>query len=249
MAVLRNISIILLLIIITRAPAVQLKTQSAGQTQGSQSQKKSPLDIQFYGVRPDNSDDILDAKGKKIDSSVFSIYSSNTWSANNLRRDFIFKLPETDDLFPFVFNISVILPGEHRLLRRISPMPIYPERISVQNCFVLSTEIPQTYSKSFFGLFNRKRYVDLVDVSFQYYYGPPGPAVFSFSGPFETDKTFSADGKKDYQMVVSELNEITNRGFPSSSFRLICPEMFSSVFSIFSKYFLSTHPVAAIAQV
>lgn len=187
-------------------------------------ERMGPLDIRFVGVRPDNSDDILDAKGKKIGEMNLSLRFSNNWRDDILRRDFIFEMPTINEPVLFLNGRSIKPAGETTDLWSNSFVPSYPERVAGRSYMILNTDIPRTYRASFAGLFNRNRRVRKVDVTLEYFHGPRRKTTFCFTGPFKTGQTFSADNKPKYKLAVIDKKEFTPHGLPSLVFRLTCPD-------------------------
>jgi len=180
------------------------------------------------GVRPDNGDDILDAGGKKTGMASLSVRGGNTWAADCFRRDFVFELPATEAPILFLNRRLVKPSGQDVELCGGMANPIYPERVSGRTYVVLDTRIPRKYRKSFLGLIERQRYTRRVDVTLQYFCGPPGKALFRFTGPFKLGQTVSADNKPNYSLKITEDDRSGVYEGPGLTFYLTVPDRIPS---------------------
>ena len=148
-----------------------------------------PLDIRLWGIRPDAGDAIFDPNGNKI-METLGLASGDTtaWEDSFYRRDFIFEVPDVDE--------SVLLYG-HKLLvngREIghvrgSKLRSFSFYHKGRTLWWLQMNIPRTVVKSFlFGAWSRQVPVDRIDMSLQYYCGPPYEPICIFKGPFDVGR-------------------------------------------------------------
>ncbi len=148
--------------------------------------------IRLVGVRPDMSDDILDAEGKKIDELfAYSRHLGSTWSANQLRRDFLFELPADEPvvLLPH-FAASVTgterklggSVGHDRLVRDGKPL------------LVLTENIESSYHVTKL-VWNKQVRVERVDITLRFFHGPVGEARLTAEGPFTPETVIQTKGR------------------------------------------------------
>jgi len=185
-------------------------------------ERDGPLDIRFVGVRADVRDDLLDGQGNKIGELILPANKVD-WDAKDMRRDFVFELPQTDGPILFDYKRTVHAAGSDRRLYDSSGNPVFPVRAHGRQYIVLDTRIPRTYRHSVLGLFSNESAVERVDVTLRYYHGPRRKAVFSFTGPFELGQTVKADGGLDYELTVKPEDPERGPGGPRVRFQLSTP--------------------------
>ena len=152
-----------------------------------------PLDIHLWGIRPNAGGAIYDPNGKKIRESLGIVRGdSSHWGDDSHRFDFIFELPDTNEL---------------PLLTRFPRVEVSYENKSLGGGFSyrfrdyegkellwLTTTLSRTFRRSIlFGLWTTDCDVETIDITLSYYHGPPGKAAFTLQGPFEPNGTMTSE--------------------------------------------------------
>lgn len=140
------------------------------------------LDIRLVGVRPDCSDDLLDAQGRQIGEQFYDGDRDAPWGSNRLRRDFILEVAGTNELaFPPQYDLrtsdNVRLAGYDQA--QVTVLPDGRQQV------LLATAVPTSVRKYFLmWLWPRQVAVSHVDVHLHYFLKESGQTLAVFNGPF-----------------------------------------------------------------
>ncbi len=145
---------------------------------------EGPLDISFVGVCPDESDIILNAKGRKIAERIYPLPGRVLWSKDVFRRDFIFEIPADAKNLLFVNKTVVKVAGSDRILSQTVGNPVKVVNVGGKRYAYVDAQIPKEYRRSVLGLTSYGKDVERVDVVLQYYHGGRGDSGVVFEGPF-----------------------------------------------------------------
>jgi len=154
-----------------------------------------PLDIRLWGIRPDAGGAIYDPNGKKIrDALGIAQWGPSHWRDDSQRFDFIFELPDTNELPLFTWFPNIEASYENRPLGGGFGHRFLDYK--GKKLLWLTTTFPRTFRRSvLFGLWTADCDVETIDITLSYYHGPPGKAAFTIRGPFEpNDVMTSEDG-------------------------------------------------------
>jgi len=158
-----------------------------------------PLDIRLVGVIPDQGAQVYDPEGRKIgriDRTFGPYASSGGWGRGEMSREFDFELPPTDEPILFAVFQMIAPAGEKYGLSLTQRKMVLETEGHHRVIFVCS------FDNTYRGRFRSKASVDRVDLTLQYYVGPPGPADFRFSGPFRVDQKVRADGGRPPSLLT-----------------------------------------------
>jgi len=151
-----------------------------------------PLDIRLWGIRPCAGEAIYDTSGKEIYRTLGCTGDNPICGNNSHRFDFIFELPKTDDVPLFRGSSGLRLNGEVRSRGGSFVQGILEcegKRLLWQR-----VTFDRTFQKSVLGgLRTVNCDVDSVDITLEYYYGPPGKIRFTLTGPFEPNSTVTSE--------------------------------------------------------
>jgi len=166
---------------------------------GGVSVEGDPLDIRLIGVRPDCGDDILDTDGKKIGETLGYAWDGANWGSTEMRRDFFFELPETDE--PILFNMFHVLKAPGQIHSVGGGWARSLVDASGRRLLVLRSTIRHTYTRRSTVAGMQETPVQKVDLVLRYWCGPRGKAAFTFTGPFVPGKKVIADGGLPYTLT------------------------------------------------
>jgi len=163
-------------------------------------ENSGPLDIRLVGVCPDGSDELYDARGRKLETTTPAHGVFNTlWSNDEQQRDFIFAIPDVEGQLLFLSAPHLRPVGaRHRVGGGFRSQV---DTIENPATLVESITFQRTYRKSWAGLFTRHLPIRLVDLTLQYFYGPPREAICTFTGPFTKATTVQADQGRPYRLT------------------------------------------------
>ncbi len=149
-----------------------------------------PLDIRLVGISPDCSDDILDVEGKPIGTWLSPV--DQPWGDDQLRRTFLFSVPDSDDPVLFEPFHEVRVAGTDRPLG--GGFGSHVVRVPEGRRLVWSVILDRTYRDAVFGLVNQRATLRAIDVALKYYRGRRRAAELAFTGPFVAGAPVEADG-------------------------------------------------------
>ncbi len=187
-----------------------VKPGPAKSTEYAITNNNGPLDIRFVGVCPDQSDDILDSNGQKIEILPYPTPAprGGLWNAQKLCRDFVFELPETKSPVLFVPWRVIHVAGQDTRLDQSNASSLYPVYTGRRQLLFIDTLVPETYQNPVLGLLRQQTSVDRVDVTLRYFHGPSSATIASFNGPFTQNQTLAA--KEDPGVTLTVLPEKKN---------------------------------------
>ncbi|MHC4743587.1 MAG: hypothetical protein ACYS8Z_16860, partial [Planctomycetota bacterium] len=156
-----------------------------------------PLDIRLWGIRPNAGDIIYDPNGKEVRRTLGFGREDRRWKENSRRFDFIFELPETDEVPLFTTFPRLKVSGEDRRLG--GGFARWVLDCGGKRLLCLRTTFDRTFRRPIFrGLWVSECDVDSLDIALDYHYGSPGRSLFTLKGPFVLDsKISSPDGVYD----------------------------------------------------
>ncbi|MBN2271975.1 MAG: hypothetical protein JXN61_15275, partial [Sedimentisphaerales bacterium] len=184
-----------------------------------------PLDIRLWGIRPDAGEVIYDTSGKEIFRTLGCTGDNPHWGNNSQKFDFIFEIPKTEEVPLFRSSSGLKLNGEGRSRGG----SFVQEILECEGKRLLWQRVTfdRTFKRSVLGgLQMAECDVDSIDLTLEYYYGPPAKPVFTLKGPFEPNSTvtsedgmhnvsFTRDGA-DYVEAYSLFEQSTSSRFDMS---------------------------------
>ena len=179
-----------------------------------------PLPVRLVGVWPEETSDLCDAAGRRVREMLGchrpGLRTGDRGGEPEWQRGFIFEMPRASGDVTFSLYTPVSWSGEPKRFA-YDALPLWGGP-GVKR-FLVEADLPRTYSYCPFPQFppavkylTRKLPLGKVDVTLVYWYGPRGQADFTFTGPFEAGKTYSAEGALAGTMAVSELYSGTKSG-------------------------------------
>ncbi len=143
------------------------------------------LPVRLAAVRPDASDALLDARGRKIGESIFDQNAAPPWGPAMFRRDFLFELATTDE--PMFIPTFQLTDARRRSSQTVGLLTVYrgPDggyRLEADAVF------PSERREKWLWFFSRLRRVKQVDLRIAYYLQKPGKVALRFEGPFAAEE-------------------------------------------------------------
>ncbi len=182
-----------------------------------------PLAIRFLGVCPDQSGDVLNGDGEKIEPIAYPRTGQAAWKADTLRRDFLFELPETNEPTLYSHHRLVSVAGEDIRLHQSNASPLNPVTVDGRRIAAVETYVPRVYRKMWLRFFRRTLATQRVDVTLKYFYGPPRQTLVSFQGPFTEGQVLAAAEMPGAKLTVLPQSANDSSFGPGASFRLDLP--------------------------
>jgi len=156
--------------------------------------------IQFVGVQPAGSDDLLDGEGKVI-GQMPCLELDCHFHSNQVTRTFLFELPATSEPVHFPGDGRVRPSGAQYRGSGSGSNEACRMTYEGRRLYVHTASIPDHYYEhSAFG--GGRVPLDRVDVTLEFFQGPPQPAKWSFRGPFAVGNAYASGGNRSGKLTV-----------------------------------------------
>jgi len=188
-----RITVVLLIVAVIGAIGwLVVRWNAAGRT-GIVVTTTGPLDIRLWGIRPDAGDTIYDPNGKAIQETLgIARWDSPHWGEKSQRFDFIFELPDSNEPPQFSAFPRIGPSGENRHLGGGFDQQLFD--YEGRTLLWLRATFPRTFKRWVLGgVWRSEAAFDAVDLTLNYYHGPPGKSIFTLKGPFEPNSTVSSE--------------------------------------------------------
>ncbi|MBN1507304.1 MAG: M56 family metallopeptidase [Sedimentisphaerales bacterium] len=206
------------LIVVCVTAAVLLPMAKAATQDRPFSAEGGPLDIQLVAVRLDAGEEYRDPTGNELDWTAGILNTRlDQWDTDDARRDFIFKLPDTNEPLLFAASQHIHVTGRSATPSGgMRPMGLQEGSL----LYVLPTMVPRSRPSDgrLSRVFSGSSDVRQVDLTLRYFYGPPRDPICTFTGPFEAGRPSAADGNLPHQLTWEKLGT-----GPVDTFRLNWP--------------------------
>jgi hypothetical protein len=205
-----HLILLLIFIVIIIAAAFLLRVGKATQPKPFVV-NKGPLDIRLVGVCPDGGEQIYDASGRKLKTTMEALGPFNTnWKNEEQCRDFVFEVPDVNSQVVFVPVSRIWIAGINRGLSGgyggyFGPTDNPPTLIR-------SITFDRSYKRQVLYFFQAQNEIHQIDLTLRYLYGPRREATCTFTGPFILGQTTQADSNSPYS-----LTPVQSKGFPRYS--------------------------------
>ncbi|MHC4743376.1 MAG: hypothetical protein ACYS8Z_15780 [Planctomycetota bacterium] len=143
-----------------------------------------PLKMRLWGIRPDAGDAIYDPNGEKIMEILgLNRWEKTVWENTLYRHDLIFEMLDVCE--PVTFYRGRYFADGEEIPRGRWIWDDFAFDYEGRKLRWFQTTFARTVRKPFlFGAWKRDIPVDKIDLSFQYFYGPPRSPICVFKGPF-----------------------------------------------------------------
>ncbi len=172
---------------------------------------KGPLDIRLVGVCPDGGEQLYDASGRKLKTTMgaFGPFSTN-WKNEEQCRDFLFEVPDVNSQVVFLPFSRIWIAGINRGLGGgyggyFGPTDNPPTLIQ-------SITFDRSYKRQVLYFFQTQNEIRHIDLTLRYLYGPRRQATCTFTGPLTVGQTAKADFNRPYSLTPMQ-----SKGFPRYS--------------------------------
>jgi len=178
-----------------------------------------PLDIRLWGIRPNAGDTIYDPNGKRLKDCVgIGMSDHGIWMERYRRFDFVFELPDTNEIPLFLKMPRVSVGGEGNRLRW--KLAGFSETNSAhlvnyngQRLLCVNGSLEDSFRRPGpFKLWYRDIPLDVVDVELDYYCDSRGDAEFVLEGPFEPGTTVVGEDSRHKVVFAADSNESDDPG-------------------------------------
>lgn len=155
------------------------------------------FDLRLAGVRPDASDDILDANGRKIGEEFYAGLQAWPWPSNALRREFILEYAATNELLRPP-TCQVLLPDTNLVgYLYFGATALKPDGVMRVSH---DAAVPARSRRRFLH-WTWVTDVKRVDLAVRYWRQEPGEVVRRFDGPCAIGRTNRGPGGEELQAV------------------------------------------------
>jgi hypothetical protein len=164
---------------------------------------RGPLDIRLVGVCPDGSDQLYDASGKKLETSLTLPGPWRThWEDDKQQRDFFFGIPDINDQLTFLPFPRIFPAGTKNGLG--GGFGGFYDPIRSPSTLIQSIAFNRTCRAQVAHFFQAETAVKYVDFTLRYFYGPRRHADYTFTGPFAMNRIVNADGGRPGSLTFQE---------------------------------------------
>jgi len=175
-----------------------------------------PLPLKLVGVQIDGAEAMYSPDGELMPEPLTPQLTTLVWDKGRQQRDFVFESAGLDDNIHFR-PFARLKDSEEGRVNGAAGAGWLDALRKEKYVAITSTFPREIRNRSFLGFLTTYKRVKYVDLTIEFYEGPPGKALLQFEGPYTVDKPLAATG--DAQTTLTLLSSQAG-GYDAGTFVL-----------------------------